>query len=258
MIGIFAGFASGLMGVGGGFIIVPLQLFLFEYIGVDSAIAMLVSLGTSLAIIIPTASSGAYRHTRVLKNITKPGIKLGIFGIIGGILGGILASILPTDILQFLFGIILIFIAAYNFITLNNEKNTAKLSFSLINCAWIGIAIGIMSGLLGIGGGLFVILALTILLGYSMIEAIGISSIFISLTAIGGVISYIVSGWGVNPLPYSVGYISLVNLVFIAIFSVPLAYYGAKIAHKLPQKRLKQIFSILILYIGLRMLGILP
>ena len=246
------------MGVGGGFLIVPLQLFLFEYIGVDISIAMLVSLGTSLAIIIPTALSGAYRHTRTLKNIVKPGVKLGLFGIIGGVIGGSLASILPTDILEFSFGLILIFIAAYNFFTINKEENDAKLKFSLINTAWIGMSIGIMSGLLGIGGGLFVILALTVLLGYSMIEAIGISSIFISLTSIGGVSSYIVSGWGVNPLPYSVGYISIINLVFIAIFSMPLAYYGAKVAHKLPQKRLKQIFSIIVFYIGLRMLGILP
>lgn len=233
-------------------------MFLFEYIGVDISIAMLVSLGTSLAIIIPTSLSGAYRHTRTLKNIIKPGVRLGIFGIIGGFMGGAIASLLPTDILEIIFGIILIFIAIYNFFTINKTENEAKISMSIINCAVIGVAIGIMSGLLGIGGGLFVILALTGLFGYSMIESIGISSIFISLTSIGGVSSYIISGWGVNPLPYSKGYISIINLIFIAIFSMPLAYYGAKIAHKLPQKRLKQVFSIIVLYIGLRMLGILP
>ncbi len=235
----------------------PLQLFLFEYIGVETHIAMLVSLATSLAIIIPTSLSGAYRHTKTLNNIIRPGVKFGIFGIIGGIFGAFLASIIPTDILEFIFGIILIFIAIYNFFTLNEDKMESKLDLSLFNYVWIGISIGIMSGLLGIGGGLFIILALTGLLGYSMIEAIGISSIFISLTAMGGVFSYIVSGWNVNPIAYSIGYISLVNLFFIVMFSMPLAYYGAKIAHKLPQKRLKQVFSIIILYIGFRMLGIL-
>lgn len=258
LIGIFAGFASGLLGVGGGFIIVPLQLFLFEYIGVESNVAMLVSLATSLAIIIPTSLSGAYRHTKTLKNIIRPGIKFGIFGIIGGMWGASLASILPTDILEFIFGIVLIFIAIYNFFTLNSDNVESRLDLSLFNYIWIGLVIGVMSGLLGIGGGLFIILALTGLLGYSMIEAIGISSVFISLTAIGGVFSYVISGWGVNPVPYSVGYISIVNFVFIVIFSMPLAYCGAKIAHRLPQKRLKQVFSIIVLYIGLRMLGILP
>ena len=83
LIGIVAGFASGLLGVGGGFLIVPLQYFLLEHVGVDPGLAMLVSLGTSLAIIIPTSCSSAYKHTRTLKNVIEPGIKLGVFGIIG-------------------------------------------------------------------------------------------------------------------------------------------------------------------------------
>lgn len=69
LIGICAGFASGLLGVGGGFLIVPLQYFLLKYIGVEPNLAMLISLGTSLAIIIPTSLSGAYRHTRTMDNI---------------------------------------------------------------------------------------------------------------------------------------------------------------------------------------------
>ena len=91
-----------------------------------------------------------------------------------------------------------------------------------------------------------------------MIEAIGISSVFISLTAIGGTVSYIISGWGVNPVPYSLGYVSLVNFAVIAMLSVPLADDGAKIAHKVPEKRLKQIFGLVVLYISLKMLGVVP
>ena len=105
LIGIFAGFASGLLGVGGGFLIVPLQYFLLESYGVSPGLAMLTSLGTSLAIIIPTALSGAYRHSKSLDGIIKPGVKLGIFGIIGGIIGGFTASVLPTDIIRTFFGL---------------------------------------------------------------------------------------------------------------------------------------------------------
>ena len=83
LIGIFAGFASGLLGVGGGFLMVPLQFFLFTSVGVDPSLAMMVSLGTSLAIIIPTASSGAYQHQKKNKSIVRPGIRLAVFGIIG-------------------------------------------------------------------------------------------------------------------------------------------------------------------------------
>lgn len=91
-----------------------------------------------------------------------------------------------------------------------------------------------------------------------MIEAIGTSSIFICLTAIGGFLSYMVTGWGVSTFPYSIGYVSIINFVLIACFSVPMASLGAKMAHRVPQKKLKIIFSVLVLYMALKMLGILP
>lgn len=254
LIGIFAGFISGLLGVGGGFLIVPLQYFLLESVGVSSSLALLTSLGTSLAIIIPTASSGAYRHSKVLKNIFKPGVKLGIFGIIGGVMGGIIVSYLPVNIIKIIFGIFLIFIAIYNFLTVNNDKSETRLSFNIFNIAIVGLIVGLLSGILGIGGGLFIILALTLLFGYSLIQSIGISSVFISSTAIGGTLSYIYTGWNIDTLPYSLGYVSILNLLIIGMFSIPLAYYGAKVAHKIPAKTLKKIFAILVFCIGLKML----
>lgn len=258
LIGVFAGFASGLLGVGGGFLIVPLQYFLLQYIGVNSNLAMFISLGTSLAIIIPTSLSGAYRHTRTMDNIIKPGIKLGIFGIIGGAAGGLVASGLPSRVLEIIFGCLLLFVTVNNIININKERENARIPFNLITTGIIGLLVGFSSGLLGVGGGVFLIAILTALLGFSMIEAIGTSSIFISLTAIGGFLSYIVSGWGVSTFPYSIGYVSLINFALIAAFSVPLASVGAKYAHRIPQKKLKIIFSVLVLYIALKMLGILP
>jgi uncharacterized membrane protein YfcA len=258
LIGICAGFASGLLGVGGGFLIVPLQYFLLKYIGVEPDLAMLISLGTSLAIIIPTSLSGAYRHTRTMDDIIKPGIRFGIFGIIGGAIGGFVASGLPSRVLEIIFGCLLLFITVNNIVNINKEREDAKIPLNLLTTGIIGLLVGFSSGLLGVGGGIFLIAILTALLGFTMIEAIGTSSIFISLTAIGGFLSYIVSGWGVSTFPYSIGYVSIINFLLIACFSVPLASVGAKYAHKVPQKRLKIIFSILGLYMALKMLGILP
>ena len=258
LIGVCAGFASGLLGVGGGFLIVPLQYFLLKYIGVEPNLAMLISLGTSLAIIIPTSLSGAYRHTRTMDNILKPGIRFGIFGIIGGAIGGFVASGLSSRVLEIIFGCLLLFIVVNNIININKERENARIPNNLLTTAIIGLLVGFSSGLLGVGGGIFLIAILTALLGFSMIEAIGTSSIFISLTAIGGFLSYIVSGWGVSTFPYSIGYVSIINFIFIACFSVPLASIGAKYAHKVPQKKLKVIFSILVLYMALKMLGVLP
>lgn len=258
LIGICAGFASGLLGVGGGFLIVPLQYFLLKYIGVQPDLAMLISLATSLAIIVPTSLSGAYRHTRTMDGIIKPGVQLGIFGIIGGIIGGFVASGLPSRILEIIFGCLLLFITVNNLVNINKERENARIPFNLITTSIIGFIVGFSSGLLGVGGGVFLIAILTVLLGFSLIEAIGTSSIFISLTAVGGFLSYVVSGWGVNSFPYSIGYVSIINFVFIACFSVPLASLGAKMAHRVPQKKLKIVFSILVFYMALKMLGILP
>lgn len=258
LIGIVAGFASGLLGVGGGFLIVPFQYFLLKYIGVAPDLAMLISLGTSLAIIIPTATSGAYKHSQKLDNIIEPGIKLGIFGIIGSLIGGFVASGLTSRVLEIIFGFLLLFIAIRNILSLDKKEKEAKFDFNFISIALTGLFVGFSSGLLGIGGGIFLIVILTTLLGFSLIRAIGTSSVFISLTAIGGALSYIITGWGVNTFPYSLGYISIVNFILIACFSVPLAQVGAKYAHKLPEKRLKQVFGVVVLYIALKMLGVIP
>ena len=258
LIGIVAGFASGLLGIGGGFLIVPLQYFLLQYIGVEPDLAMLISLGTSLAIIIPTSMSGAYRHTRKLDNILQPGIRLGIFGIIGAIFGGYAASLLPYRVLEIIFAILLLFVAVNNLINVDRERNNAVFQLTLPVAAVFGVLVGFLSGLLGIGGGVFMISVLTMLLGFSMIEAIGISSVFISLTAIGGFLSYVVSGWGVSTFPYSIGYVSIINLVVIALFSVPFASIGASLSHKISQKKLKIVFSILLFYMAFKMFGVLP
>ena len=258
MIGIVAGFASGLLGVGGGFLMVPLQYFLLTSSGVNPDLAMMVSLGTSLAIIIPTASSGAYEHQKKNRDIVRPGMLLGVFGIFGSFCGGLLANVVPSDILRFIFGILLFIVAVDMLVGFKREGNGTRVPFTKFTAMAFGISIGLISGLLGVGGGVFAVPLLSILFGFTLREAIGTSSIFIAITAIGGVISYIISGYGVNPIPYSLGYVSLVNWFAILVFSVPMARIGAKSAYKLPEKRLKQVFAVILFYMGIKMMGFDP
>ena len=258
MIGIVAGFASGLLGVGGGFLMVPLQYFLLTSSGVNPDLAMMVSLGTSLAIIIPTASSGAYEHQKKNRDIVRPGMLLGVFGIFGSFCGGLLANVVPSDILRFIFGILLFIVAVDMLVGFKREGNGTRVPFTKFTAMAFGISIGLISGLLGVGGGVFAVPLLSILFGFTLREAIGTSSIFIAITAIGGVISYIISGYGVNPMPYSLGYVSLVNWFAILVFSVPMARIGAKSAYKLPEKRLKHVFAITLFYMGIKMMGFDP
>lgn len=270
LIGVFAGFVSGLLGVGGGFLMVPLQYFLLSSEGIDPSLAMVVSVATSLAIIIPTASTGAYRHQKVNKGIVKPGITLGIFGIVGSFAGGLLAVYIPTYYLQIVFSILLIGVAI-NMIReslktdaeedsndSDDGKSAALIGFNVFAFVCVGFAVGILSGLLGVGGGIFIIPILTMIFGFKLTKAIGTSSVYISLTAIGGVISYIYSGWAVNPLSLSLGYVSLINWILIVLFSVPMASLGAKLVYKVSEKKLKIVFAILIFFIAAKMLGLLP
>ncbi|MBO7209480.1 MAG: sulfite exporter TauE/SafE family protein, partial [Methanobrevibacter sp.] len=181
-----------------------------------------------------------------------------IFGILGGFCGGILANSIPTRILQIIFACLLFIIALDMLFGSRSDGEKALIEFNLLNAAIVGFSIGIISGLFGVGGGVFLIPALCIFLGFTLIQAIGTSSVFIAFTAIGGLISYIYTGFGVNPMPYSLGYVSLINFVLIVIFSVPMATVGAKLVYRMPEKRLKQVFAIVLIYMAIKMIGFDP
>jgi len=120
----------------------------------------------------------------------------------------------------------------------------------------LGFPIGMVSGLTGLGGGAFTVPALVLALNFPMHLAVGTCVASIILTSLGGIIGYIVHGVGVPGLPYSIGYINLPIWLCLAATSIPLAQLGAKTAHALPAKQLRYIFIAVIVYIGLRMIGV--
>jgi uncharacterized membrane protein YfcA len=94
-------------------------------------------------------------------------------------------------------------------------------------------------------------------MGFSMKEAGGTSSAVIVLTSLGGIISYILNGLHTPGLPpYSLGYINLLQLVILVIFSIPLAQIGAWASHKFPEKLLRYIFIIILIFVSLEILGV--
>ncbi len=255
--GMGIGFASGLLGVGGGFIMVPILYWLMTSIGIDPTIAIRVSLGTSLAVILPTALSGAYGHYRKKAVLIKPAIYLASTGVIGGILGGIIATSIPGDLLKSIFGFAVIIVALIMLLIKYPEINE-KPKYNIIYFLLGGLFVGLMSGLLGVGGGFIIVPFMVILLRYDIIKAIGTSSAVIVFTSIGGIMAYIFSGLGVNGLPpYSLGYVNLLQFALLVVVSVPMAQFGVRVAHNLPRKKLNYVFIALLVFIGLHMIGIL-
>ncbi|HMK53339.1 MAG TPA: sulfite exporter TauE/SafE family protein, partial [Methanobacteriaceae archaeon] len=150
--GVFVGFTSGLLGVGGGFIMGPVQFFLLIAMGVDPNIAIRVAFATSLAVILPTAISGALGHNRRGAVLLRPAVLLGSAGFIGGALGALTATNMSADILRIISGVLILISAAW---MLKSHSSESVVETSNKDCWYLfwGFIGGISSGLLGIGGG---------------------------------------------------------------------------------------------------------
>lgn len=254
--GVVVGFTTGLLGIGGGFLLVPILYFLLLNQGIEPTLAIRMAFGTSLAIIIPTAISSAIAHHREQQVVIKASLFMGGVGFIGALLGGYVASHTPGDILRTIFALLMMTVALRMLLFSEKEVSTDRKE-SIILFLLVGFVAGIMSGLVGVGGGIILIPAMVFLMGYGIRYAAGTSSAVIILTSLGGIISYIINGWGVPDLPaYSVGYINLLALLFIAIFSIPLAQVGTLVSRKVPENILRYIFVIIMVFISLQMLGI--
>ena len=92
---------------------------------------------------------------------------------------------------------------------------------------------------------------------FTMHQAVGTSTALMIFTAVGGSLSFLINGLGVQGLPpYSTGYVNWLQFILLAGCSVPLAIVGAKTAHILPAKELRYIFIAVMFYMGLKMIGL--
>lgn len=236
---------------------VPVQIWALTCTGTSPDVATRVALGTSLAVILPTAISGCLSHSCRGAVLWRPGAILGLSGLAGAFAGGTLAAHLPGDLLRAIFGAVVLSGAA-RMLFAGSISPSGGLKQGTAALLAIGLFVGVISGLTGIGGGVILVPAMLMALGYSMHQAAGTSSVAIAFNALGGSLAYAINGLGAPGLPpYSVGYISLLQLVLLAGTSVLSAPLGARAAHRLPGRMLGHIFMVLMIYVGLRMMGML-
>jgi hypothetical protein len=254
--GIGVGFASGLLGVGGCFIMVPVQYWVLTTMGIDPTIAIRVAFGTNLLVVLPTAISGAFGHTR--KGVVRwnPAIIMGLIGAIGAVAGAVVASNLSGIVLKSVFGIAIL-IGAVRMLTAKPPKIEKEPPTNSVVYALWGILIGFCCGLIGIGGGVLMVPIMVLALHFKMHEAVGTSTAVMIFTSMAGAFAYAINGFGLEGLPsYSIGYVNMLQWVLLAGTSIPMAQVGVKVAHKLPAKKLKFVFIVVMVYMALKMLGI--
>jgi len=256
--GAFAGFASGMLGVGGAFVMVPVQFrVLTDLLMLDDTLAIRVAFATSLAVALPTAVSGAAGHHRCGVIEWRAAGIMGASGFLGGILGGMVATSSDAGILRVIFAILLVIIAAGLFVqTSPGQKRDMRRDAPVF--AVLGFSVGILSGLLGIGGGIAMVPALIIICGFPAHRAVGTSSAFILFASLGGILIYVLRGLSISDLPFpSLGYIDLFQWLVLSVVTVPMAQVGVRAAHRLPARYLEYILIVVLLYSALSMLGIL-
>jgi uncharacterized membrane protein YfcA len=252
--GITAGSASGLFGVGGGFLMTPVQFWLYTSGGIDSTLATRLAFGTSLAVMIPTMISGAAAHHSRGAVDWKAAVPMGCAAIFGGLAGGTLAAHLPGIVLRMFFALLIIFMAI-RMVWHIHSCPVCEPRGSMRIYIVIGSLIGIISGLAGIGGGVLLVPVLVMLLGYSMHKAVGTSSACLIFSSGGAVAAYIINGWGVTGLPlYSIGYVDLVTFAILAAATIPLAQFGVRCAHTFSGRNLQIVFAGALILIGMLML----
>ena len=240
--GLATGFLAGLLGVGGGAFLVPILYELFSHFGVDESVRMHMVLGTSLAVIVPTALrsfSGHYAKGAVDMTAWK---RLAPWVVAGVVLGVLTAKVSSNTGLKWIW----IFAGSFIAIKFALGRDDLKLGDKLPDSKGLEfttLLIGIVSALMSIGGGMFIVTLLT-LFGYPIHAAVATSAGFGPVISIPGTLGFIWAGWGV-PLrpPYSLGYVNLPASLLIMPMSMLAVPYGVKAAHALPKRKLEIAFA---------------
>lgn len=255
-LGLLNGIIAGLLGVGGGLIIVPAMLWFLPKIGVAQEHIMHMALATSMATIFFTSISSALAHKK-RDSIAIPAFKVLAPTIsIGALLGAWLVGFLNTLVLAWIFGVFCIFMGIKFLFSRKKQEtdNQAPLPLKSITTMPVGVGMGILSSLVGIGGGSLVVPYL-LHKRHKMVKAVGTAAACGLPLAILSTIGYIATGWEQQGLPqYHFGYVYIPAMIALAIGAILTAPFGAYLAHKLPVAWIKRFFAFFLIVIGINII----
>lgn len=250
--GVLTGILAGVFGIGGGAIIVPVLYEVFRLWGVSEDVRMQLCIGTSLAIIVPTTirSYRAHRvrglvYTDVLKAWTWPAVA-------GVVIGSVIAAFAPGDTFKIAF-VVMVLIIATKLLFGGDRWNIAEDLPGPMAMRGYGLLLGLCSSLMGISGGSFVTMVLTLHKKPILNSIATASGLGVPIT-IAGTIGYILAGLDRHAElpPLSIGFVSLIGVVMIAPISSAVAPLGARIAHTVPKRALEIAFGLFLIAVSAR------
>ena len=252
--GAITGLLAGVFGVGGGAVVVPILYELFRMVGVEETLRMPLAVGTSLGIIIPTSIRSFRAHKK------KGAVDLSVLKlwavpvVIGVVIGSLAARHAPESV----FKIVFVVVASASAIRLLFGKDSWRIA-DVLPGAFVmrvyGLVLGVLSALMGIGGGQLSNLFMTFY-GQPIHRAIATSSGLGVIISIPGTIGYISAGWPqmAELPPLSIGYVSLIGVALVIPTSIWTAPIGANLAHRLSKRRLEVAFGIFLSLVSARFL----
>lgn len=250
--GIIAGLLSGLLGIGGGGVLVPVLYEAFGVAGVPEDVRMHLTLGTTLAVIAPTVLTSLYAHNARGAVDMAVVRRMAPWIFIGVVIGVVVASDASSEALRWVWVVFGSLLA----IKMALGRDDWKIADTLPGPPVIEVAafaIGLLSTLMGIGGATFTVPLLT-LYGRPLLQAVATATGIGPVIALPGLVGYVVTGWNMPGLPpYSLGYVSLVALLVVPL-SMMAAPFGVRLAHGISKRKLEIAFAIFIACVVARFL----
>ncbi len=250
--GAVTGLLAGVFGVGGGAVIVPVLYEVFRVIGVPEEVRMPLSVGTSLAVIIPTSIRSFNAH-RAKGLVDLSILKVWAVPVVLGVMvGSYIARYAPADLFKIVFVVVATISAIRLLFAADRWKFGEDMPGKPLMVAY-GSVIGVLSALMGIGGGQLSSLFMTFY-GRPIHQAVATSSGLGVLISIPGALGFIYAGWPKMDIlpPLSLGYVSLIGMILFIPTSIGTAPIGASLAHKLSKRRLEVAFGLFLLFVAAR------
>jgi len=252
-IGLTVGFLAGLLGIGGGMVMVPMLVFVFSAKQFPPEHMMHLALATAMATIVFTSLSSVrahHRHGAVDWRVARtmaPGI------VAGALAASLVAGFVPTRPLAVFFALFMLYASLQMFFEIKPEA-TRQLP-GTAGLFGVGAGIGALSSVLAAGGA-FLSIPFLARCNVPLKRAIGTAAANGFPIAVAGTAGYVLNGLHAAGLPEgSLGFVYLPALAIIVAASMPTAPLGARLAHRLPVKRLRIVFALVLLALALRMLA---